>query len=118
LTASEAAGLSLNADWVILSACNTAAGADGNAESLTGLARAFLFAGARSLLVSHYPILDKSAMMLTTEAVGNAREKRMGRPEALRAAMAKLMADQSRDAVGASFAHPSAWAPFAIIDAN
>jgi CHAT domain-containing protein len=118
LTASEAAGLTLNADWVILSACNTASGMDGNAEGLTGLARAFLFAGARSLLVSHYPILDKSAMMLTTAAVANARDKRLRRPEALRAAMAKLLADTSRDAAGVSFAHPSAWAPFAIIDAT
>jgi CHAT domain-containing protein len=54
LTASEVARLEMDADWVILSACNTAAsdGAPG-AEALSGLASAFIYAGARSLLVSH-----------------------------------------------------------------
>ncbi len=53
LSASEVATLKLDADWVILSACNTAAGATDSAEALSGLARAFFYAGARSLLVSH-----------------------------------------------------------------
>ncbi len=54
LTASEIATLDLDADWVILSACNTAA-ADGTpgAEGLSGMAKAFFYAGARALLVSH-----------------------------------------------------------------
>ena len=46
LTASEVAALKLNADWVVLSACNTAAG-DGNAQALSGLARAYFYARAR-----------------------------------------------------------------------
>jgi hypothetical protein len=53
LTASEAALLSLNADCVVFSACNTAAGDRPGAEALWGLARAFFYAGARALLVSH-----------------------------------------------------------------
>jgi CHAT domain len=53
LSASEIAGLKLDADWVILSACNTAAGEAKGAEALSGLARAFFYAGARALLVSH-----------------------------------------------------------------
>ena len=53
LTASEIAALRLNADWVVLSACNTAAGTGQGAEALSGLARAFFYAGARALLVSH-----------------------------------------------------------------
>ena len=44
LTATEVAQLKLNADWVVLSACNTAAGAKGDAEALSGLARAFFYA--------------------------------------------------------------------------
>ena len=52
LTASEIAQLKLNADWVVLSACNTIAGEKPGAEALSGLARAFFYAGARSLLVS------------------------------------------------------------------
>ena len=44
LSASEIAALKLDADWVILSACNTAAGAATSAEALSGLARAFFYA--------------------------------------------------------------------------
>ncbi len=54
LTASAVAQLKLNAAWVILSACNTAS-SDGTpgAEGLSGLAKAFFYAGSRALLVSH-----------------------------------------------------------------
>lgn len=45
LSASEIAGLKLDADWVILSACNTASGEAPNAEALSGLARAFIVSG-------------------------------------------------------------------------
>ena len=54
LTASEVAQLNLNADWVVMSACNTAGGSAEGAEALSGLARAFFYAGARALLVSHW----------------------------------------------------------------
>jgi CHAT domain-containing protein len=70
LTASEIATLDLNADWVILSACNTAA-ADGTpgAEGLSGMAKAFFYAGARALLVSHWSVNSEAAVAITT---GNA----------------------------------------------
>ena len=66
LTASEIAQLKLNADWVVLSACNTIAGDKPGAEALSGLARAFMYAGARSLLVSHWAVDLKAAKRLTT----------------------------------------------------
>ena len=56
LTASEVAELKLNADWVVLSACNTAAGDKPGAEALSGLARSFFYAGAHALLVSHWDV--------------------------------------------------------------
>jgi CHAT domain-containing protein len=67
LTASEIATLDLNADWVILSACNTAA-ADGTpgAEGLSGMAKAFFYAGARALLVSHWSVNSEAAVAITT----------------------------------------------------
>jgi CHAT domain-containing protein len=112
LTASEIADLRLDADWVVLSACNTAGGDRPGAEGLSGLARSFLFAGARSILVSHWPVRDDAAARLTTDAFariadGTAR----GRAEALRQSMLALMAD-TRDP---SLAHPSAWAPFVLV---
>ena len=63
LTASEIATLELDADWVILSACNTAA-ADGTpgAEGLSGMAKAFFYAGARALLVSHWAVNSEAAV--------------------------------------------------------
>ena len=66
LTASEIAQLKLNADWVVLSACNTIAGDKPGAEALSGLARAFMYAGARSMLVSHWAVDTKAAKRLTT----------------------------------------------------
>jgi CHAT domain-containing protein len=66
LTASEVAQLKLNADWVELSACNTIAGDKPGAEALSGLARAFFYAGARALLVSHWAVDSEAAARLTT----------------------------------------------------
>jgi CHAT domain-containing protein len=113
LTASEAAQLDLAADWVVLSACNTAAG-DGTpgAEGLSGLARAFLYAGARAILVSHWPVRDDAAAALTTHAFANlVEDPGMGRAEALRRAMLSVM----EDANDPTLAHPSAWAPFVVV---
>ena len=115
LTASEVAELKLDAEWVILSACNTAAGAGpryGGDEALSGLARSFFFAGARSLLVSHWPVRSDAAVELTTRALGLlARDTSVGRSEALRRAMVSLIDD---DTIYAG-AHPQVWAPFVVV---
>lgn len=111
LTASEAAGLNLRADWIILSACNTAAADKPGASGLSGLARAFFLAGARSLLVSHWPVWDDVASRLTTTTVKNFQaDPRAGRADALRKAMLDIMNDKSSP----RFAHPAAWAPFIL----
>lgn len=62
------AQLELDADWIVLSACNTAAGDKGDAEALSGLARAFFYAKARALMVSHWPVNSAAAVKLTTKA--------------------------------------------------
>ncbi|PYG27181.1 CHAT domain-containing protein [Pelagimonas varians] len=117
LTASEASELKLNADWVILSACNTAAG-DGTpgGEGLSGLARAFLFAGARAILVSHWPVRDDVAAILTQSTLARLQvDPAMGKSQALRHAMLELIdrpRDQTRDS---GLSHPSAWAPFVLV---
>jgi CHAT domain-containing protein len=74
LAASEVAGLKLDADWVILSAGNTLAGDQSNAEALWGLARAFFYAGAWALLVSHWPVDSGAAAKLTTAAFQELRK--------------------------------------------
>jgi CHAT domain-containing protein len=97
LTASEVAGLDLDADWVILSACNTASGDRAGAEALSGLARAFFYAGARSLLVSHWPVNSWAAVLLTTRAMREIeRDPAIGKAEAMRRSMLALLADDCR----------------------
>lgn len=117
LTASEVAGLKLNADWVILSACNTAAG-DGSegAPGLSGLARAFFYAGARNLLVSHWPVRDDVAARLTVDTIRLQHDNpKLSRAEALQQAMRAIRDEPSHDTPGDSWAHPNAWAPFSLI---
>jgi CHAT domain-containing protein len=111
LTASEIAGLHLNADWVVLSACNTGGGAQVGAEALSGLARAFFYAGARTLLVSHWEVASGPAVLLTTGAV----ELMAGDPslqpgQAMQRAMLGLLSSPTP-----GFAHPSVWAPFVVV---
>jgi len=118
LTSSEVAELELNADWVILSACNTAASGtrSANSEALSGLARAFFFAGARALLVSHWYVESDAAVKLTTRTFAELRRNpRIGRAEALRRAMLALMADTARPSDWAPAAHPAVWAPFVVV---
>ena len=110
LDASEVATLKLDADWVVLSACNTA-GPDGTlgGESLSGLARAFFYAGARALLVSHWAVASGPTVDLTTGMfAAHARDSGIGKAEALRRAQAALRARPQT-------AHPFFWAPFVLV---
>ena len=112
LTASEVAELKLDAEWVILSACNTAAGTGYGSDALSGLARSFFYAGARSLLVSHWPVRSDAAVALTTRAIGRLKQNRaIGRSVAMQQAMLSVIADRS--IIGAS--HPQVWAPFVVV---
>lgn len=112
LTASEVANLTLDAGWVILSACNTASGESAGAEGFSGLARAFFYAGARSLLVSHWPVYSDAAVKLTTGALAaEAQSPATGRAEALRQSMLAIL---DKDPNQAHW-HPSYWAPFVLL---
>ncbi len=116
LTASEAATLSLDTEWVLLSACNTAAGAKPGAEGLSGLARAFFFAGARNLLVTHWPVRDDLTSRLITEVVTPSTER--VRSEALRQEIEALIQDTSEDHRERPLAHPGNWAGFQLVGAG
>ena len=125
LTASEAAALDLSADWVILSACNTAA-ADGSpgADSLSGLARAFLYAGARALLVSHWRVYDEATAALTVQTLAIQRaDPRLTKAQALQRAMRVVRTGRRPDGKALpgwkpEWAHPAYWAPFVLIAAE
>ena len=112
LTASEVAQLKLNADWVVLSACNTIAGDRPGAEALSGLARSFFYAGARALRVSHWAVDSEAATRLAISTFDRLKaEPKMGRAEALRQAMLAYL----NDASSPRNAYPAFWAPFALI---
>jgi CHAT domain-containing protein len=112
LTASEVAQLKLNADWVVLSACNTAEGDKPGAEALSGLARAFFYAGARALMVSHWTVDSKAAAQLTTSTFEALKaDPTIGRAEALRRAMLDYLNDKSDP----QYAYPAYWGPFSVV---
>jgi CHAT domain-containing protein len=110
LDASDIAQFRLDADWVVLSACNTA-GPDGSlgGESLSGLARAFFYAGARTLLVSHWAVASRPTVMLTTGLFAQlAQTPTLSRAEALRRSQLILVDT-------AATSHPVFWAPFVLV---
>jgi CHAT domain-containing protein len=121
LTLDKVLALKLNADWVVLSACNTAASDGAGAEAVSGLGQAFFYAGTRAILVSNWPVETNSARTLTTDLFRRqAREASLPRAEALRQAeMALIDGPGSVDPVSGStrfsYAHPLFWAPFSLV---
>ncbi|MCH7486503.1 MAG: CHAT domain-containing protein [Proteobacteria bacterium] len=119
LTMGEILGLKLNADWVVLSACNTGSGQGAGAEAVSGLGQAFFYAGTRALLVSNWPVETTSAKALTTDLFKRqADDPTLTRAEALRQAMLGLIdgpgfVDEGKAVF--SYAHPLFWAPFTLI---
>jgi CHAT domain-containing protein len=113
LTASEVAQLKLNADWVVLSACNTMAGDRPGAEALSGLARAFFYAGARALLVTHWPVASAQSAQFTMTVFDVLKDNPgLGRAEALRRTMLAFLADPS---LPPYYAYPAIWGPFSLV---
>jgi CHAT domain-containing protein len=109
LMASEVSALKLDADWVILSACNTAAGGSTDREALSGLAQAFFFAGSRALLVSHWYVDSDATVGLITKLFQKlASDAKLSRADALRQAMLDLVRTKTA-------AHPGYWAPFVLV---
>ena len=120
LTMEEILSLKLDADWVVLSACNTGAGAGAGAEAASGLGRAFFYAGTRALLVTNWSVHSQSAKDLVTDLFKRqADDPKLARGEALRQAMMALMDGKGYlDASGKTeftYAHPLFWAPYTII---
>jgi CHAT domain-containing protein len=109
-------GLNLDAELVILSACNSGGpGGTTAGESLSGLARAFFYAGARSLLVTHWSVNDQAAAYLVTETLRQLHDHAgMGAAAAMREAEVSLL-DAAVRSPGSPAAHPFFWAPFAVI---
>ncbi len=120
LTMEEILTLKLDADWVVLSACNTGAGAGAGAEAASGLGRAFFYAGTRALLVTNWSVHSQSARELVTDLFKRqADDPKLTRGEALRQAMMALADGPGYVGTGGktefAYAHPLFWAPYSII---
>ncbi len=106
LTASEIARLRLDADWVLLSACNTGTlEGDFRGESLSALTGAFFHAGSRLVLASHWAIASQPTVTLTTGTLG--KSSTLGVAEALRQVQETFLQDPR-------LSHPAFWAPFTV----
>lgn len=106
LAASEIATLSLDAEWVLLAACNTGRVADGHKPGVGPLAQAFHYAGARNLLVTHWPVASVATLELVSSLVeGHAS---LGKARALQQAMVQIADSQQQG-------HPGYWAAFFLL---
>ena len=112
ITAADLAAIKLDADMVVLSACNTA-GPDGKSagEAFSGLARSFFTAGTRGLMASHWSVADESTTLMMINvlaAVGKGRSA----AEVLRTAQLEMLEGAGKGQDPAEWAHPFFWAPF------
>ena len=115
----EILGLNLNADLVVLSACNTAGGSgkDDHGEGFAGLTRSFMYAGARSMFVTQWSVESSSARTLVRNTFNQMRTQLKG--DAL--ALSKREMIKSRELLkfgenlSASPAHPYFWAPYILV---
>lgn len=111
--------LSMDADLVVLSACNTAAADGSGSEAVSGLGRGFFYAGARAVLATHWPVETVSARQLVTHLFERfSQDGSMTRAQALRQAMLQLIdkegATDARGRPVMAYAHPAFWAPYAL----
>ncbi|MBD2517937.1 tetratricopeptide repeat protein [Nostoc sp. FACHB-973] len=105
LTADEILDLKLNADLVVLSACDTALGQI-TGDGVIGLSRSLITAGTPSVIVSLWSVPDAPTAELMTEFYNNWRERKLDKAQALRQAMLKTMENHP---------NPKDWAAFTLI---
>ena len=104
----EIFNLRLNADLVVLSACETGLGKEVKGEGLIGLTRAFMYAGAPSLVVSLWKVQDLSTAELMVGFYRSLKNGSLSKAEALRQAQLELIRK-------GQLAHPYYWAGFVLM---
>ncbi len=110
LTAEEVASLNLrDVEWAVLSGCDTGTGEVKSGEGVFGLRRAFQLAGARTVIMSLWPVDDESARRWMTTLYQARLVKSLSTVEAVRAASITLLRDRR---AGALSTHPFYWAAF------
>ncbi len=115
----EVLKLSMDADLVVLSACNTAASDGSGSEAVSGLVRGFFYAGSRSVLATHWPVETVSARQLVTHLFERySKVEGLSRAKSLQRAMLEVLdkevAKDGRGSAINTYAHPAFWAPYAL----
>jgi CHAT domain-containing protein len=111
LTLDDVLSLKLNARWVVLSACNTAGG-ERDGAAMSGLVRGFFFAGARSVLATHWAVESEASRQLVSRIFAEyAQDPRANRAQSLRRAQLAMI---DGTLGGGNYAHPFFWAPYAL----
>jgi CHAT domain-containing protein/Tfp pilus assembly protein PilF len=108
LTLREILDLRLNADLVVLSACKTALGQQIRGEGIKSFARAFLYSGTPSVVVTLWNVSDQSTVEFMKSFYSNLEAKNMNKAAALKNARLKLIHSQF-------YNHPYYWAPFVLV---
>ena len=109
LMMNEIMQLNLNADLVILSACNTGSVEDEYSGSYSGLAKAFFVAGAKSVIVSNWYVEDAATQRLIQKFTENMFKDKGNFAENLNLTMKELSKQKSQ------YSHPIFWAPFVFV---
>jgi CHAT domain-containing protein len=103
----EIFNLKLNAELVVLSACRTGLGKEVKGEGLIGLTRAFMYAGAPSMVASLWQVADRSTADLMVTFYQQLNQDR-DKADALRQAKLKVIE-------AGRYAHPYYWSPFILV---
>ena len=113
LTMADVFSLQLNADLVVLSACNTGRGRQIRGEGIMGLTRAFMYAGTPTVGVTLWSVDSQASYEINTRFFQHLKE---GKPiaDALRQAKLNLLAAAEEDEDLEHFRHPFFWAPFVV----
>ena len=111
LTSSEVSGLNLNANLVILSACDTSAKKNQYASGFSGLISSFLLAGANSVVATHWPVDDNAGYLLMTETMKKFVHSDLDFSEALR----KTKIEFIKGKFEGKFKNPFFWAPYVYV---
>jgi len=109
LYSGEIYNLKLNADLVVLSACETGLGKINKGEGIIGLTRALLYAGSKNIIVSLWQVSDESTSDLMIDFYNNLlNTKNKSFSDPLRKAKLKMISE-------GKFAHPFYWSPFILV---
>lgn len=109
LTIDDVVGLRLNADWVVLSACNTGLVTGNAGDALSALSRGFFASGARALLATQWAVESESAKQLT---VGLFKAFAADPALSKAGALARVQRDMLGGQYGALYRHPYFWGAY------